>query len=158
MFKKYYNTIIMLPVLTRNLLEFRNNYTVESRHPASPLGWVQFVGWPADLQGGRHIFFKCGPAGEQTRVWGGQHFSRGGPAPVGPSSRRYGAAFYLLSLAINNMFVVLSVLTYIISKTIMFFGNNYKLIITTIIVFFLGLMIIFLLIISRINNNAGAID
>jgi len=43
-----------------------------------------FSGGPADLQGGGpHIFFKCGKVGEQKKA-GGQHFSRGGPAPMGP--------------------------------------------------------------------------
>jgi len=43
------------------------------------------VGGPVDLQGGPHIFFKCGK-GEQTRKGGpgGSTLAGGGPAPVGP--------------------------------------------------------------------------
>jgi len=51
---------------------------------ASPVRWVHLVGGPADLQGGT-TFFSYAEKQEKKREQGGQHFSRVGPAPVGPS-------------------------------------------------------------------------
>jgi len=53
----------------------------------SLVGWVHLVGGPADLQGGQHIFFKCGKAGEQKRA-GASTLAGGAPPPWAPPTLR----------------------------------------------------------------------